>query len=57
MLIAMEPEPPFDPDEGVRQRGAQVQLGLTKDEIDDLEGRLKKLLEKIDQHEIALYEE
>jgi hypothetical protein len=55
LLVEVKPEPPFDPDEGVRVRDGVVQLGLKREEIEGIEKRLKKLVEKVDEREIALF--
>ncbi len=45
----------LDPDDGVRVRGTTVQLGLTKDEIDDVYERIQELLEEVDEGKIAVF--
>lgn len=45
-------EAPLDPNEGVRQHGDVVQLGLTAEEITDLDVRLAKLLGAVGEGEI-----
>ena len=45
----------FDPRHGARREGRVLQLGLTRDEIEDLEERIEDLLEKVDSGEIPLF--
>jgi hypothetical protein len=45
-LEPVPPQPPIDPDRGVRRRGDRIQLGLTRDEIDGVAERLQALLER-----------
>ena len=45
----------LDPEQGVRIRGPQVQMGLTRDEIDEIERRIRELLEAVDAGEISLF--
>jgi hypothetical protein len=54
-LIPVAPEPAFDPHEGVRRRGDQIQIGLTWAEIDDLGDRLHAILERVDSGELKLF--
>ena len=52
------PSPPganFDPRHGARRSGRVIQLGLTRDEIEELEERIEELLEKVDEGEIQLF--
>ena len=41
--------------DGIRRRGNVIQLGLTKREIDQIEGRIQDLLRKVDAKEIEQY--
>jgi hypothetical protein len=45
MLVQTAPQAPFSPQSGVRRSGAMIQLGLTTEEIDQLEQRLNRLRE------------
>ncbi len=45
----------FDPEDGVRTRPGVIQLGLTKDEIEDMSRRIEDLLEGVDRGEIQLF--
>jgi hypothetical protein len=56
MLVEVKPEAPFDPERGVRVRGGTIQLGLTRSEIDDVAKRIEKLVERVDEREIALFD-
>ena len=52
------PEPPaeaLDAGEGVTRSGAILQLGLTDREIDQIWGRMQKVLEKVDEGKIELF--
>lgn len=51
---AVPPGPNMDDDDGVRRRGNRVQLGLTEDEIEEVEERLGALLKKVDSGRIAV---
>jgi hypothetical protein len=55
LLQEVEPTAPFDPGEGVRRKDDVIQLGLTRQEIDGVEARLKQLLSRIDAAEIEVY--
>jgi hypothetical protein len=44
-----------DPEEGVRHRGAMVQLGLTAAEIREVYARIQKLLEEVDRGKYRLF--
>jgi hypothetical protein len=43
------------PDKGVRLLESGVQLGLTRNEIDGIEARLRRLLERVDRGEVGLF--
>ena len=45
----------FEDSDGVRQKGNVIQLGLTRHEIDQIEERLKKLLERVDSKKLEQY--
>jgi hypothetical protein len=55
MLVTVPPTEPLAEDEGVRAAGSIVQLGLTRREIDGIEARLRRLLERVDSGEIELF--
>jgi hypothetical protein len=42
-------------EEGVRREGDVIQIGLTRDEVDGIENRLKTLLGKVDRDEIKVF--
>jgi hypothetical protein len=48
MVLHVSPAAPFDEDEGVRFRPGEIQLGLTRDELDGIEERRAALLTRID---------
>lgn len=50
--VAVAHSDPIDPNEGVRQRGATLQLGLTAEEITDVNVRLVKLLGEVGSGEV-----
>ncbi len=54
MLIAVPPGPPLPEDEPVRVSEGIVQFGLTWKEIDGMEFRVGKLLERLDAGEVDL---
>jgi hypothetical protein len=56
-LEPVAPTAPFSKTEGVRRSGNIVQLGLTVEEIDGIEARLKKLLARVDTYDIALLDQ
>lgn len=45
----------LDPERGVRRASHVVQLGLTADEIEDLRERIARLLEKVDEGDLAVF--
>jgi hypothetical protein len=45
----------FDPHEGVRRRGDQIQIGLTWEEIDSIGDRLHAILERVESGELKVY--
>jgi len=55
VLVAVPPTGPLDEDEAVRISGSIVQLGLTREEIDGIAARLRRLLERVDAGEIGLF--
>jgi hypothetical protein len=55
LLIRVPAGEPEADDEGVRVVGTTVQLGLTRREIDGIEERLRRLLERVDREEIGLF--
>ncbi len=54
-LIAVTPTEPIHPDGGVRRNDEVVQLGLTKHEIGQIWGRIRKVLEKVDDGKVTLF--
>jgi hypothetical protein len=56
-LVPVAPSAPLLPDEGVRVRGDTIQLGLTTNEIEGVERRLRQLLEKVDTRQIAVFDD
>ena len=48
MLHVVAPGPNMDDDIGVRRRDNRVQFGLTEDEIEDVQKRIKTLLKNVD---------
>jgi hypothetical protein len=55
LLVRVPAGEPVAHDEGVRRAGTTVQLGLTRQEIDGVEERLRHLLERVDRDEIELF--
>jgi hypothetical protein len=55
LLLRVPAGEPEDREEGVRVVGTTVQLGLTRQEIDGVEERLRQLLERVDRGEIQLF--
>ena len=55
MLVAVPPGPPLPEDEPVRVSEGIVQFGLTRKEIDAMESRTRKLLERVDSGEVELF--
>ena len=56
-LVPVTPTAPLVPADGVRVRGDTVQLGLTTEEIDGVERRLRQLLGKVDTRQVAVFED
>ena len=54
-LVLVEQEAPWDPERGVRVRGASLQLGLKRSEIDAVWKRIERLLESVDAGRITLF--
>lgn len=54
-LVEVPPTAPISDTEGVRREGNVIQLGLTRDEVDGIEKRLKTLLGEIDRDEIKVF--
>ncbi len=54
-LVRAEPTENLGPNRGVRRTDTAVQFGLTSAEINDVEGRLRRLLERVDQGRIKLF--
>jgi len=55
VLQPVEPAANLDPERGARVAPGRLQLGLTRDEIEDVAERLEELLEDVDEGEIAVY--
>jgi hypothetical protein len=55
LLVRVPAGEPEALDEGVRAVGTTVQFGLTRQEIDGVEERLRHLLERVDRDEIELF--
>lgn len=54
-MVPVEPAPPFDPEEGIRLKDGVLQIGLTRDEIEDIHERIQELLERIDEGEVETF--
>jgi hypothetical protein len=54
-LVDVPPTPALSQPGGVRREGDVIQLGLTSQEVDGVEKRLKSLLEKVDRGEIKVF--
>ena len=55
VLQPVKPGAAFDPSSGARVRGTQVQLGLSRTEVDAVADRLRALLEHVDAGEIKTF--
>jgi hypothetical protein len=55
LLVRVPAGKPTDPHAGVRAGETGVQLGLTQSEIDAVEWRLQRLLERVDRGDIELF--
>jgi len=55
MLVVVPPGPNRDPKHGARLSPGQLQLGLTRSELDALESRLRTLLARVDRGELPLF--
>jgi len=55
LLIPVPPSEPLSADDPVRVSGEIVQFGLTRKEIDRMEERIHKLIERVDAGKIALF--
>jgi hypothetical protein len=51
------PGKPLDSERGVRIERGVLQLGLTRSEIDGIYRRMQQIVEKVDGHEIAVFED
>ncbi len=56
VLQNVEPAGNREPEKGTRQDPEVLQLGLTQSEIEAIEKRLAKLLERVDKGEVPLLE-
>lgn len=54
-LDAVPPGASLDPDRPVNISGAVVQIGLTENEIDDVWERIEKLIERVDNGDLAVF--
>jgi hypothetical protein len=54
-LVSGEPAANLGDNRGVRRTREAIQFGLTKAEINDVEARLRRLLERVDDGKIALF--
>lgn len=54
-LTPVERTAPIDPDEGFRQEGRVIQMGLEKDEIDGVWERIRKLVERVDEGDLETF--
>jgi hypothetical protein len=54
-LVLGQPGENFNPGRGVRRSPAAVQFGLTASEIRDVENRLRRLLQRVDQGRIQVF--
>lgn len=54
-LAIVEPTENLNPHRGVRERDGVIQLGLTADEIVQVESRIRNLLDLVDQGEITTF--
>lgn len=54
-LVPVAPGPNLDPDDGVREEGGVLQLGLTEREIDRVWDRMQSLLEEVDEGDIEIF--
>ncbi len=55
VLHNVAPGPPIEPDGGANFDGKTLQLGLTRSEIDAVWQRIRRLVERVDAGEIALF--
>ena len=55
VLQPMKPSAAFDPSRGARVRGTQVQLGLSRPEVDAVADRLRALLEHVDAGQVKTF--
>ena len=55
VLQPVRPGPALDPSTGARVRGTEVQLGLSRPEVDAVADRLRALLEHVDAGEIKTF--
>ncbi len=55
LLVEVPPGEPLDEEKELRVRGGIVQLGLNRKQIDAMEQRIRKLLERVDAGEIEVF--
>ena len=53
--VPVEPGPNLDPGDGIRRAGGVWKLGLTGREIRDVHRRLRRLLDDVDEGDVALF--
>jgi hypothetical protein len=51
-IVEVPPTEPLDPNEGVRRRGRTIQLGLTAQEITQIDQRLAGLLGEVESGDV-----
>lgn len=54
-LTPVDPTATIDPDEGFRQEGRVLQMGLDEDEIGGVWERIRKLLERVDEGDLGTF--
>ena len=54
-MVPTEHTPNLDPGKGIRRSGGILQLGLTEFEIERLHGRIRQLIEWVDEGKYELF--
>lgn len=54
-IALVEPGAPLDAEDGVRVEDGTIQLGLTRDEIEDVHERIRDLLERVDEGDLETF--
>lgn len=54
-IALVEPSAPFDAGDGIRVEDGTIQLGLTRDEIEDVHERIRDLLERVDDGDLETF--